>query len=222
MAGASGQVTCNNGWLAWARLRRGLWLPPQPIVGARSRGGYAKANSVDFFSRSWSSNNDDKDQWQGQRRRRWDFWGGSNTTISISHGERWHLTKTAMSNKNERRSKRTTSNDQRRDLGKGGNIRIQKSALIHRLWVRRCRPSSPLKSNVNDDIKQRQHRPRLGRGGQFKNTTINIIPSVVSSAGSQRTMATTSNDDVQRQGGNFKYNNLHDNKDEQLDNNERW
>ena len=34
-------------------------------------------------------------------------------------------------------------------------------------------------------------------------------------------MTTTSNDDVQRQGGNFKYNDLHDNKDEQLDNNER-
>jgi hypothetical protein len=34
-------------------------------------------------------------------------------------------------------------------------------------------------------------------------------------------MTTTSNNNVQRQGGNFKYNNLHDNKDEQLENNER-
>ena len=198
MAGVSGQVTCNNGWLAWSRPRRGLWLPPQPIVGARSRGGYVKANSVDFFSRSWSSNNDDEDQWRRRRRRRRDFGGGSNTTISISHGEWLHLTKTAMSNENERQSKRTTSNDQRRDLGKGGNIRIQQSALIHLSWVGRCRPSSPLTPNINDNIKQRRHRPRLGRGGPFKNTTINIIPLVVSSVGSQRMMTTTSNDDVKR------------------------
>jgi hypothetical protein len=34
-------------------------------------------------------------------------------------------------------------------------------------------------------------------------------------------MMATPNDDVQQRGGNFKYNNLHDNKDEQLDNNEQ-
>ena len=46
-------------------------------------------------------------------------WWESNTTISISHGERWRRMETAMSNKNERQSKTTTSNDQRRDLGRG-------------------------------------------------------------------------------------------------------
>jgi len=35
----------------------------------------------------------------------------------------------------------------------------------------------------------------------------------VSLAGSQRMMMMTLNDDVQQWGGNFKYNNLHDNKD---------
>ena len=57
-----------------------------------------------------------------------EIWGGSNTTISISHGERQRRSETAMSNKTERRSKMTTSTTR---LGKGGNIRIQQSALVH-------------------------------------------------------------------------------------------
>ena len=67
-------------------------------------------------------------------------------------------------------------------LGKGVNIRIQQSALVHWSWVGCCQPSSPLTSNVSNDIKQRQQCPRLGRGGKFKNTTINISPLVVSLA----------------------------------------
>jgi hypothetical protein len=58
-------------------------------------------------------------------------------------------------------------------------------------------------NNDNDDIKRRRHHPRLGRGGQFKNTTINISPSVVSLEGSQRTMKTTLNDRRTTTGGQF-------------------
>ena len=135
-----------------------------------------------------------------------------NTTISISHGKQRRQTETAMSKTNKRRSKMTTSNDQQRDLGRGKykNTTISLSPLVVS-WTLSAVQSFDV--NVNDNFKRRRHRPRLE--GQFKNTTINISPLVMSSAGSQRTMTTTSNNDVQRQGGNFKYNNLHDNKDEQ-------